>query len=288
MSIVRQLTGLWAFTVILLPTVRADETPPNGVRVFHTGHSFHVFLPPIISDMAKGAGIKGHEVLGLSAIGGSRVIQHWDVADEKNKARQALKDGKVDVLTLAPIHLPDPGIENFARLAVEHNPNIRITVQESWMPFDMYDPTFKLRPEKVDHNAAKVDELRAMHEKYCKLHDDHIAELNKKLGKRVLFAVPVGPAVVTLREKILAGHAPGLKVQADLFTDAIGHARAPLMALNAYCHFAVIYQRSPVGLPVPNVLKNTKLPDVEKLNRLLQEIAWDAVRNCPQSGVSAK
>ena len=58
------------------------------------------------------------------------------------------------------------------------------------------------------------------------------------------------------------------------------------MALVGYCNYAVIYRRSPVGLPVPNVLKQAKLGDnEEKLNRLLQELAWDAVVHHPLSGV---
>lgn len=61
------------------------------------------------------------------------------------------------------------------------------------------------------------------------------------------------------------------------------------MALNAYCHYAVIYRKSPVGLPVPSILKTTKLgEDEEKLNRLLQELAWDAVTKHPLSGVQAE
>ena len=87
--------------------------------------------------------------------------------------------------------------------------------------------------------------------------------------------------------------------------------------LDAYCHFAVIYHRSPVGLPMPKVLAGMKVVgldgkekspscrgaaatpavvpatpipegqgksarrDKEKLNRLLQEIAWDTVESPP-------
>src|SRR5437773_2415410 len=111
----------------------------QGQRVFSCGHSFHVFVPGILSDLAKGAGIKDHEMVGLSPIGGSRVIQHWNVPDEKNKAKEALSAGKVDVLTLSPIYLPDEGIENFVKLAVDHNPKVRVTVQEFWLPYDEYD-----------------------------------------------------------------------------------------------------------------------------------------------------
>ncbi len=265
------------------------EAITKGQHVFSCGHSFHVFVPGILSDMAKGAGIEDHVILGLSAIGGSRVIQHWDVAEEKNKAKEALRSGKVDVLTLSPIHLPDDGIEKFARLALEHNPKIRVTVQESWMPFDIYDTTFTLRPQKVDHNAPTGAELRKLHEAYFQSTDAHISKLNKDLGKELLFAVPVGQAVIALREKIIAGQAPGLKTQEDLFTDPIGHARPPLQALVAYCHFAVIYRRSPVGLPIPAVLARANNPNWdEKLNRLLQELAWDAVAHHPLSGVKAQ
>ena len=119
--------------------------------------------------------------------------------------------------------------------------------------------------------------------------DDYIRELNKKLGKTVLYIVPAPQAVIALREKIIAGQAPGLKSQEDLFTDALGHGKPPLQALVAYCNFAVIYRRSPVGLPVPAILKQAKLGDQEeKLNRLLQELAWDAVVQHPLSGVSVE
>jgi hypothetical protein len=260
----------------------------QGQRIFSCGHSFHFFVPPILADMAREAGIKGHQAVGLSAIGGSRVIQHWDVAEKMNRAKEALRGGKVDVLTLSPIHLPDPGIEKFAQLALEHNPKVRVTVQEFWLPFDIYDTTFKLRPAKVDHNAPTTAELRKLHEPYFKSMDEHVRHLNQKLGKEVLFVVPVGQAVIALREQIIAGEASGLKQQEDLFSDAIGHARPPLQALVAYCHFAVIYRRSPVGLPMPAVLANAKNPHWdEKLNRLLQETAWRAVTQHPLSGVVA-
>src|ERR1051325_4226014 len=75
------------------------QTEVKGQRIFFTGHSFHYFMPTILADMAKKAGIKDHTQVGLSAIGGSRVYQHWNVPEEKNKAKEALKSGKLDVFT---------------------------------------------------------------------------------------------------------------------------------------------------------------------------------------------
>jgi len=261
------------------------EPITKGQRVFTCGHSFHVWVPAIVTDLCKKAEIPDHVQIDVSSIGGSRVIQHWDIAEEKNKAKKALLTGMVDVLTLSPIFLPDAGIENFTRLALEHNKDIRIVVQPIWLRWDIYEPTTK-RPEKVDHNAITGEELRKRHAEYFKVMDEHIRELNKKQGKTVLYVVPAAQAVIALREKIIAGQAPGLKMQEDLFTDPLGHGKPPLKALVAYCNFAVIYRRSPVGLPVPNVLKEAKLGDQEeKLNRLLQELAWEAVTQHPLSGV---
>jgi hypothetical protein len=240
---------------------------------------------PGASHLCKKATIPNHVQIGVSSIGGSKVIQHWDIAEEKNTAKQALKAGKVDVLTLSPIFFPDAGIENFTQLALEHNKDIRIVVQPIWLRWDIYEPTTK-RPEKVDHNAITGEELRMRHAVYFKEMDEFIRALNKKQGRTVLFVVPAGQAVIALREKIIAGQAPGLKTQEALFTDALGHGTPPLQALVAYCNYAVIYRRSPVGLPVPSVLKQAKLGDQEeKLNWLLQELAWEAVTQHPLSGI---
>ena len=273
-----------------------DQAPPannpplaepitKGLRVFTCGHSFHVWVPGIVADLCRLAEIPDHVQLGVSSIGGSRVIQHWDIAPDKNKAKEALQTGKVDVLTLSPIFLPDPGIENFTKLALEHNPNIRVIVQPIWLRWDIYEPTTK-RPEKVDHNAITGEELRQRHAEHFQKMDEHIRDLNKQFGRTVLYIAPAPQAVIALREKIIAGQAPGLKEQEDLFTDALGHGKPPLMALVAYCDFAVIYRRSPVGLPVPAILKQAKLGDQEAaLNRLLQELAWEAVLQHPLSGL---
>lgn len=272
------------------PQVRSGPPIATGQRVFTCAHSFHVFVYPMLAEAAQNAGIQGHVSAGLSRIGGSRVIQHWDVADAKNEAKAALRSGKVDVLTLSPIWMPDEGIEKFARLGFEHNPDIRITVQEFWLPNDTYEPRYPLDSHKqIDHDATDPAELRKKQTHYDQDVDAFVWNINQQLGKDVLLTVPVGQAAVALREKIVAGQAPGLKRQWDLFRDCWGHPQAPLQVLSAYCHFAVIYRRSPVGLPMPSALLKANKPEWDaRLNRLLQELAWDAVTHHPMSGVMAE
>ena len=67
--------------------------------------------------------------------------------------------------------------------------------------------------------------------------------LRDELGKTVLYIVPAPQAVLALRAKIVAGQAPGLKMQSDLFTDATGHGTPALKTLVGYCNYAVIYRR---------------------------------------------
>ena len=284
----------------------------EGQRVFTCGHSFHVWVVPMLTEMAQAAGIQGHQVVGVSSIGGSRVIQHWDQPEELNKAKEALRAGTVDVLTLSPIWvtpqeglplglprkkgekdpntvpvywLPDEGIEKFSRLGLEHNPKIRITVQEYWMPNDEYVSVYPLQTRKrYDHNATNLADLKKAQAAYDRDLTTVVASINQQLGKETLLIVPVGQASIALREKIVAGQAPGLKEQTELFRDCWGHPQPPLQTLAAYCHYGVIYRRNPAGLPVPTRLANQ--PQAEKLNRLLQELAWDAVTGHPMSGVT--
>jgi hypothetical protein len=318
--------------LIVTPVRGADEKSAasvqpitKGQRVYTCGHSFHVFVYSLLDEIAKSAGIADHQSVGLSHIGGSRVIQHWEVPDDKFGSKAALTAGKVDVLTLSPIWLPDEGIDNFAKLGVEHNPDIRIFVQEFWLPNDEYEPVYPLQVRKgTDHNATDIGKLKEANDKYCRDMEEYVAKLNQTLGKEAVFVVPVGEAADTLREKLAAGQAPGLKMQWDLFRDSWGHPEPPLQALDGYCYFAAIYHRSPLGLPMPKILAAMKTVGLdgshkvrsrgatatpatttpapatpaagqeinqenkEKLNRLLQEIAWDTVSHHPMTGVHAE
>ena len=280
----RLLRGLLLF-VLAAVGLTAQEASPKGLKVLTAGHSFHVWMPPLVAEMAKAAGIQGHEQLAISSIGGSKVIQHWDLPPEKNKAKPVLEAGKADLFTMAPTFLPDPGIENFTKLGLEHNPKLRLTLQQNWVPFE--DPEIwlsKSKPKSIDRDVITLAQLRSRHDPYFRLIEDHVTEINVRIPAAKIVIVPSGEAVMALRDKVIKGEAPGVRTQNELFTDALGHPGPQIRVLSAYCHFSVIYRRSPVGLPVVSQL--TKLPEAEKLNRVLQQIAWKAVTGHPMSGVA--
>ena len=258
----------------------------KGQHVFTCGHSFHVWVADVLADMAKGAGIGGHRGVGTSSIGGSRAIQHWDVPAEQNEAKKALRAGIVDVLTLSCMSGPDEGIRKFAKLAVEHNPEVRVTVQELWLPEDRFpfDPANRVRKSPEEFNGSTTADLTKAHVAYFKVMEDYVSALNAEIGRQTVFIVPDAQATLALRKRIIAGTAPGLERQSDLFTDAWGHPTPPLKALAGYCHFATIYRRNPLGLPLPGVLAGNPKWDAA-LNRLLQELAWEAVAQHPLAGI---
>ena len=185
----------------------------------------------------------------------------------------------MDVLTLSPTaRLPDEGIDKFTELALQHNANVRILVQASWVGFD--SPSANPRTFRNEQrDVAKPDDLRKVYDPFYKIMCDQVRQLNANQGQRnrqVVCIVPVAYAVITLREQVAAGQMPGIARQSELFRDDRGHCTPTIYLLATYCNYAVIYGRSPVGLPVPSTLQGRLQGQEEKLNHLLQEIAGNS------------
>jgi hypothetical protein len=272
---------------LALPVVPSSV---DGVRMFVAGHSFHQGIIPWLDKIARNAGITNQVLVGKLFVGGSRTIRVWETSATQSDVRTVLQAGQVDVLTLSPHRLlPDPGVDKFVDFGLAGNPNLRVTVQQSWIPYDKdigqgIDPD----PEKklpIAWDVMTTAKLLATHQPYFRELEAQVRAVNARCGKPVVFLVPTGNALIVLREKVRLGLAPGIKTQAELFRDRMGHPGTALTLLNAYCHFAVIYRRSPVGLAVPGLLPDVSSADSEALNRLLQEIAWAVVTTDPLSGV---
>jgi hypothetical protein len=281
-------------------TDKTATDKPAGLRVFYASHSLMWDMPPVLVQQAEAYGIKGHTIVGHQRIGVSRAMQHWNLADARNEAKKALIEGKVDVFVMSPLVHPDEGITNFVKLGLEHNPKMKFLIQISWPGLGYTDnEQFNTRggfggrrvgmfgtpaDNKPPEELAKIDAID------IKNAEAQVKKLNEQFGKgkTVVYLVPTAQAHNGLRTLIYKKEMPGMKDQTEVFKDPIGHPTAPVVALNAYLHFAVLYQRSPVGLPMPSNLKNAGKPQWdEKMNRKLQELAWDQVTKYPPSAVSA-
>lgn len=295
-------------------------------------------MPPVLTQIAETYGIKGHKVLGIQRLGVSRTSQHWDLPDNQNQAKKILKEGNIDSFVMSPIGMPDPGIDNFVKLGLEHNPNVKFYIQISWPGMGLVDNNdmesmmggmFGRRPGgggarggfeggppgtppdgapakrkavpggpggfgggmfggNRDYNKTP-EEIAEINVKNNRSAEELAIKLNREAGRTVVYLIPTAQAHNALRLMIYNKEIPGMTDQGEVFRDFIGHPTAPVITLNAYLHFAVMYGVSPVGLPVPDILKNSDKPEYreEKFNRALQELAWKMVVNYPQSGVKA-
>jgi hypothetical protein len=281
--IMRSATLVQWFVVLALlvrPVAADNAKAPVGLRVFYTGHSFHMFVPQQIDQIVKAAGIEGHKLAGRQGIGGSRVIQHWELPGDKNTAKPALNGGQVDVFTMAAHEqIPDEGITRFVELGLKHNPNLRLLVQASWYPFDVPDPDKRIR-DNAQRDDAKIADLQAAVDNWRKKLEAQVDDLNRQHGKRAVFIVPVGDAVVKLRSLVIDGKYAGATKQSELFRDAIGHGGPHIQWLASYCNYAVIYRACPVGLKL-----TTEGVDAAQ-HSLLQRIAWETVSKYPYAGIA--
>ena len=275
-----------------------STAPVTGKRIYFVGHSFHMFIVRPLISLAKEAGITGHWAEGWDMIGGSTPSQHWDRNGDENEPKKALRSGRVEVLTLASnVIVPEPAIDLFADLAVEHNPNVRVMVQHSWG-----DTSTGLIMRARHGGAAALPDGIPTNEDRDRVSADQLAEhwaaaapqraalasqitgINDRHGRELAHIVPAGAAVHRLRTAVLAGELPGVQRQSELFRDALGHATQPTMDLVSYLWFAALYGRSPVG---STCLVDTAVPHAAAQHEVLQAMAWECARAEPLSGLPA-
>src|SRR5262245_45616663 len=155
-------------------TATSTAPAPAGLHVYFVGHSFHMFIVRPLIYLAREAGVEGHWAEGWDMIGGSTPLQHWEQGGDDNEVKQALRSGKVEVLTLASnVIVPDPAIALFADLAVHHNPDVRVMVQHSWGDASTgaimrarhgltAEPAPATVPTNEDRDLATADDLARM------------------------------------------------------------------------------------------------------------------------------
>ena len=283
-------------------------SPPIAVgqKYFMATHSFNVFIGPNsrtgdpgpLAKLAHEAEIMGHENLGVQMIGGSTPMQHWsqgDGDDTKNLAKVALRKGGVDVFTMSPnAVMPEEAIDLFGDLMIETNPNGRILVQHSWSAWDGTGTTASVGGSGApdfgleDHDLATYETIQgwidAAHAPggYLDRMRTQLQGINQRAGRDMAFVVPSADAVYRLRQEVLLGRIPGIDKQSELFRDGMGHPATPIVNLVTYVWFTTMYRQPASGL---SSLVDPADPTSAERERLLQQIAWEAVAAEPMSGL---
>ena len=266
---------------------------PAGQQMFYASHSLMWDVPAPFAEMVKAYGITNHAVT-MQQMGFSRTQAFWDQSEAQSQAKQALKGGKIDDFVMSPMDMPDKGVEEFVKLGILNNPNMRFFVQNNWAGFNndgqkaQQSMQLMMSGRLKSWDQTTEEDLKTLNTECEKAFETQVKQINEQLGHQVLFIIPTSQANSELRARIIRKEFPGLDKQSDLFLDQIGHPKPPLVALNAYLHFATIYGKSPVGLPIPAILKKANNPKWDdNFNKALQELAWKTVTSYPLSGVKA-
>ncbi|MTE01508.1 hypothetical protein GIY56_14560 [Paracoccus sp. YIM 132242] len=278
---------------VMPATVHPPLPAPERIgSIYHLGHSL---VGPDMPAMLAQLG--GHAY--ASQLGwGTTLKQHW--TDGKDMpgfelraggispvpARQALASGAFDVLVLTEMveirdairwHDSAAWLAAWARLARQGNPAIRVYLYETWHNLD--DPAGWLERIETDLPEQWLGRV--------------LAPAEAREGTGDIFLIPGGQAMAAVARAAEAGRLPGVSSRDDLFrrdesgaldTIHMGDLGAYVVAL---AHWAVIWQRSPVGLP--HRLKRADGIDArwfdEDAAPRVQAIVRDVVAGMPHAGV---
>jgi hypothetical protein len=277
------------------PPPQPLNPPTAPLRVYHLGHSLVGRDMPAMLAQLAGAG-HGHE----SQLGwGAALRDHWDKGraingfdtenahDRFRPAKEALQSGDYDAVVLTEMvelrdairYFDSPRyLARWAALAHKARPDTRVYLYETWHKLD--DPDGWLT--RLDADLADLWEgkllLPAMAETGAQIHVIPAGQVMAAFVRRVDAAGGIGG--ITTREDLFARDADG-------GTDPIhlNDAGAYLVALT---HFAVLYHRSPVGLPYQLRRADGNPADAvsPEAAQVMQETVWAVVTAYPRTGVS--
>jgi len=278
-----------AFAALYADSLQPADTP---LQVFHLGHSLVGHDMPVMLAQLAGEGHSFHSQLGW----GTFLRQHWEAdipvkgyAEENThpqhrEPREALATGVYDALVLTEAveikdairyFTPALYLHRFADLAWVSNPKTRVCLYETWHPTNGEEDWYM----RIDRDLGLYWEGEILRRALA--YDEE---------RRPIYVIPGGQVMSAVAREIdKRGTVGPLQSRDDLFSDNIHFSDygAYLMALT---HYAVLYGRSPVGLPhVLTKLDGSHAADLgPEAARMMQEVVWRVVTSYAPTGVSVE
>lgn len=270
--------------------------PDKPLRVFHLGHSLVGRDMPAMLEQLAGSGHEHRSQLGW----GATLKSHWepDVPingfEQENAhpryqdAREALRSGRFDAVVLTEMVEIRDAIKYFdaprylrywSREARTHRPDVRVFLYETWHRLDDAEGWL----DRLDKDLGRYWEGELLAKGLA--HGDTGGPVH---------VIPAGQVMARFVRRMEEGRdLPGMAARHDLFLrqpdgsqDHI-HPNDLGNYLVALTHYAVMYQRSPVGLPFELKRADGTAANAphETTARAMQEVVWDVVTAYPKTGL---
>ncbi len=269
--------------------------PEGGQNVFHLGHSLvGRDMPAMVAQLA-GEGHGYHSQLGW----GTSLKEHWEPDlpvngfEQENDhphfrpAKEALGSGEYDAVVLTEMveiadairyHDSADYLARWAGLAWDANPDVRIYLYETWHHTDDDKGWLK----RIDHDLQAFWQDKV---KYPALAN----------GRAPIHLIPAGQVKAAFVRAVLERGGVGeissvddlMGLREDGSPDTI-HFNDLGAYLVALTHYAVLYHRTPVGLPYA-LMRADGTPAVApspEVALLMQGIVWDVIARHPETGVA--
>lgn len=265
----------------------ASPRPPvkGPLRVFHLGHSLvGRTMPYMVAQLAG----EGHDY-GFQLGWGTTLSAHLAGPDEIHGFTEenasphfvplpvALADSDLNALVFTEMIGLEAAIRYYgsteavielSRQARAANPDLELLLYETWHPLD------------------EGDWLARIHETWETLWQPFLLAPAIRAAGAPVRVVPAGTAMARLIQEVEAtpGGIGGMMGRADLFSDQI-HLNDLGAYMVALTHYAVLYSRSPEGLP-HRLLREDGSPaeaPSAQLAAVMQRIVWDTVQSSPLS-----
>lgn len=262
---------------------------PDGARsVFHIGHSLvGRDMPAMLAQLAG----EGHDY--ASQLGWGATLQsHWEpdvpingfaeenAHDKYRDAHEAVASGAYDALVLTEMVEIKAAIDYYDSPRMVHN--WAVAAQSMGTPVYFYETWHPLNdPEgwrmRLDRDLGTYWEGKIMR-----------PALAMSDAPKPIYLIPGGQVMAAFAIALDAqGPVGPLTMHKDLFSDDV-HFNDYGAYLIALTHYAVLYQKSPVGLP--HTLKRADGTPADdpgaQAAQLMQETVWRVVTSLPRTGVS--
>ena len=260
--------------------------PAAPLKTYHLGHSLvGRDMPAMLAQLA------GHDY--ASQLGwGASLQQHWNgdvpgMAEENSHpayraAIAAVKRGGYDALVFTEMvelrdairwHDSADALADWTATARKAAPAARLYLYETWHRLD--DPAGWLARLDADLPALWEAQL--------------LRPAMARVGVGTIYLIPGGQVMAAAARVIETGAVPGLTSRHDLFAPGdpihFNDLGAYLMALT---HYAVLYHRSPEGLPHQLARADGRVAQAmtPQAAQILQQVVWQVVTRYPATGVA--